>query len=236
MNPDIRTVQETDSTNSDLAVLAGKGIPEGTWFRAVRQRGGRGRLGRTWESAEGNLHCSTLVRLRPGDPPPASLALAAAVAVHAVIAPLVSAPARIKWPNDIMVGGAKLSGMLLERTGDAVVVGIGINVTGHPTGLDRPVTSLWAQGAVDADAAGLVIDLARIFGHWRDVWRAQGLGPVRSHWLANAHSPGAPLRVALPGGEALDGSFSTLDQDGALILRLADGTTRAIHAGDVFPL
>lgn len=191
-------------------------------------------MGRVWESPQGNLHCSTLVRLRDGDPPAPTLALVAAVAVHAVVAPLCTGPARIKWPNDIMVGDAKLSGMLLERAGDAVVIGVGINVTSAPSGLDRPVTSLWAQGGVDADAAGLVARLAEIFAHWLGVWRAQGLAPVRAHWLANAHPAGTPLRVTLPDGGTVEGSFSSLDEMGALILRLANGQTHAIHAGDVF--
>jgi BirA family biotin operon repressor/biotin-[acetyl-CoA-carboxylase] ligase len=191
-------------------------------------------MGRAWESPEGNLHCSTLVRLRPGDPPAHTLALVAAVAVHALVAPLCAGQARIKWPNDIMVGEAKLSGMLLERAGDAVVIGIGINVTGAPSGLDRPVTSLWAQGAVDAEAGALCARLAEIFAHWLSIWRAQGVDPVRAHWVANAHAEGTPLRVALPDGQVVEGGFGGLDSTGALILRLANGARRAIHAGDVF--
>ncbi|MDF0543519.1 biotin--[acetyl-CoA-carboxylase] ligase [Sphingobium sp. H39-3-25] len=230
----MRTVAETGSTNADLIALVGEGVAEGSWLRALRQTGGRGRMGRAWESPDGNLHCSTLVRVRPGDPIAPTLALVAAVAVHAVVAPLCAGQARIKWPNDIMVGDAKLSGMLLERTGDAVVIGIGVNVTGAPSGLDRPVTSLWAQGGVDADAGALLTRLSEIFAHWLGIWRAQGIAPVRAHWLANAHPAGTPLRVTLPDASIVEGAFVTLDEMGALILRLANGDTRAIHAGDVF--
>src|SRR3546814_16078595 len=109
-------------------------------------------MGRHWESPEGNLYCSTVIRLRDGDPLPFTLALVAANAVHALVAPLCAGQARIKWPNDVLVDGAKIAGILLERAGDAVVAGIGINVTGHPVGLDRPATSLFAQGDPDADA------------------------------------------------------------------------------------
>jgi BirA family biotin operon repressor/biotin-[acetyl-CoA-carboxylase] ligase len=228
----IRFVAETGSTNADMLALATQGVAEGTWLRASRQTGGRGRMGRTWESPEGNLFCSTLVRVRPGDPPPHTLALVAANAVHALIAPLCAGQARIKWPNDILVDGAKVAGILLERTGDAIVIGIGVNVTGHPTGLDRPVTSLAAQGAA-VEAGALLERLAQIFGHWLAIWRAQGLEPVRTHWLLNAHPAGTPVRVIPPDGGAIEGMFDTLDRDGMLILRLANGDSRAIHAGDV---
>ena len=190
-------------------------------------------MGRTWESPAGNLYCSTLVRLRAGDPPAHLLALVAANAVHALVAPLCEGQARIKWPNDVLVDGAKIAGILLERAGDAIVVGIGINVVAHPVGLDRPVTSLAAQGAEDAEAGPLLERLAELFEHWLAIWRAQGLEPVRAHWLLNAHPSGTAMRVVQPDGETVEGSFDTLDQQGMLILRLANGDTRAIHAGDI---
>ena len=190
-------------------------------------------MGRHWESPEGNLYCSTVIRLRDGDPPPHTLALVAANAVHALLAPLCAGEVRIKWPNDVLADGAKIAGILLERTGDAVVAGIGINVTGHPVGLDRPVTSLLAQGMPDGDAAALQVRLAELFAHWLAIWRVQGLDPVRAHWLANAHPAGTPMRVVPPDGAPVEGSFDTLDRDGMLILRLANGESRAIHAGDI---
>ena len=216
-----------------MLALAEQGVADGTWLRAGRQVGGRGRMGRSWESPSGNLYCSTLVRLRAGDPPAHLLALVAANAVHALVAPLCDGQARIKWPNDILVDGAKIAGILLERAGDAIVVGIGVNVVGHPTGLDRPVTSLAAQGADIAEAGALLDRLAQLFGHWLAIWRAQGLEPVRAHWLLNAHPTGTAMRVVQPDGETIEGSFDTLDQQGMLILRLANGDTRAIHAGDI---
>ena len=216
-----------------MLALAEQGVADGTWLRAGRQVGGRGRMGRSWESPSGNLYCSTLVRLRAGDPPAHLLALVAANAVHALVAPLCDGQARIKWPNDVLVDGAKIAGILLERAGDAIVVGIGVNVVGHPTGLDRPVTSLAAQGADIAEAGALLDRLAQLFGHWLAIWRAQGLEPVRAHWLLNAHPTGTAMRVVQPDGGTIEGSFDTLDQQGMLILRLANGDTRAIHAGDI---
>ncbi|HEX7741154.1 MAG TPA: biotin--[acetyl-CoA-carboxylase] ligase, partial [Sphingobium sp.] len=206
-----------------MLALAGQGVAEGSWLRAGRQTGGRGRMGRSWESPGGNLYCSTLVRIRAEDPPAHSLALVAANAVHALLAPLCSGQARIKWPNDILVDGAKIAGILLERSGDAIVIGVGVNVTGHPTGLDRPVTSLAAQGAQDADAGVLVERLAELFAHWLGLWRAQGLEPVQAHWLVNAHPAGTAMRVVQPDGDVVEGRFDTLDRQGMLILRLANG-------------
>lgn len=216
-----------------MLALAEQGGADGSWLRAGRQIGGKGRMGRVWESPDGNLYCSTLVRLRPEDPLPHTLALVAANAVHALVAPLCTGQARIKWPNDILVDGAKIAGILLERAGDAIVVGIGINVAGHPVGLDRPVTSLTAQGPGDAKAEALYERLAQLFAHWLSIWRAQGLDPVRAHWLLNAHPTGTPMRVVLPDGGEVEGSFDTLDRQGMLILRLANGQSRAIHAGDI---
>lgn len=216
-----------------MLALAEQGAAEGSWLRAGRQTGGRGRMGRSWDSPDGNLYCSTLVRVAANDPAPHTLALVAANAVHALIAPLCAGDARIKWPNDILVDGAKIAGILLERVGDAIVIGIGVNVTAHPTGLDRPVTSLMAERATDATADALLDRLASLFAHWLGIWRAQGLEPVRAHWLLNAHGAGTSMRVALPDGEVVHGTFDTLDRHGMLILRLANGQSRAIHAGDV---
>lgn len=216
-----------------MLALAEQGGADGSWLRAARQTGGKGRMGRAWESPDGNLYCSTLVRLQPTDPLPHTLALVAADAVHALVAPLCAGQSRIKWPNDILVDGAKIAGILLERAGDAIVVGIGINVAGHPVGLDRPVTSLTAQGASDATAEALYERLAELFAHWLSIWRAQGLDPIRTHWLLNAHPTGTPMRVIQPDGGQLEGTFDTLDRQGMLILRLANGDSRAIHAGDI---
>ncbi|MDB5707352.1 MAG: biotin--protein ligase [Sphingomonas bacterium] len=231
----IRTVAETGSTNADMLMLAGSGAGEGLWLRAERQTGGRGRQGRAWASPEGNLYASTLVRLRPHDPQAATLALVAAVALEEVVsAYLPRADAvRIKWPNDLLLDGAKLSGILLERADDAVVIGIGVNLAHHPTDLERPATSLAAHGAAP-DPADFLETLADAFARWLGIWRAEGLGPVRARWLDRAHAPGTALTARLPDGSAIDGLFSGLDNEGALILRLADGTTRVIHAADVF--
>jgi len=253
---EIRTVAETGSTNADMAALARGGLGEGVWLRAERQSSGRGRLGRAWNSPAGNFAGSTLVRVRAGDPAPATLALVVGVAVHEAVAAYSPSPfrrfaspperdseepamgegeLRLKWPNDLLLGPAKLAGILLERVDDAVVIGVGVNLAHHPDLAERPTTNLGAHGA-DVGPAIFAETLADTFDRWLARWRGEGLAPVRAAWLAAAHPVGTALTARLPDGAALDGLFAGLDGDGALLLRLAGGETRVIHAGDVFLL
>ena len=232
----IRTIAETGSTNDDLLALAGEGAAEGTWLRAEHQTKGRGRLGREWVEIPGNLFCSTIVRLRAQDPAAHTLALVAGIAAHEAIemhATTDRAALCIKWPNDVLWNGAKLCGVLLERSSDAVVVGFGINVTAHPEIADRTLASLRAMGS-NSDAAAVLETLAARFAHWLAVWRVEGLRSITVAWNQRALPPGTEMRVSIPDGTEVAGQFVELADDGALILRLANGATRAIHAGDVF--
>ena len=215
-----------------MAALARDGAPEGSWLRAERQTGGRGRQGRGWHSPVGNLYASTLVRLRAGDPPAPSLALVAAVALHEVVHAFApDGGCAIKWPNDLLVDGAKLAGILLERVDEAVVIGFGVNLAEHPKDLERPVTSLAAVlGSAPAPQAFLET-LAESFARWLARWRTEGVSPIRNRWLLAAH----PVGTALSTSEG-EGLFDGLTEAGSLRLRLADGSARVIHAGDVFLL
>jgi len=217
-----------------MIALAASGAEEGLWLRAERQTAGRGRQGRAWDSPPGNLYASTIVRLRRGDPPPATLAMVAAVALDEVVRTVLpGGDLTIKWPNDLLLGGAKLSGILLERAGDAVVIGIGVNLAHHPEGLPRPVTSLAAHDA-PVDPEPFLEMLADGFARWMERWRGEGIDPVRRRWIERAHPKGTALTANLPDGGAVEGLFDSLDSDGALVLRLADGSARVIHAADVF--
>ncbi|PAX09766.1 biotin--[acetyl-CoA-carboxylase] ligase [Sphingomonas lenta] len=229
----IRTVPETGSTNADMAALARTGLGEGVWLRAERQTAGRGRQGRSWVSPSGNFYASTLIRLRPPDPPPATLGLLTAVALdEGIRVYLRDGDLRLKWPNDLLLDGAKLSGVLLERVDDAVVVGVGVNLAHHPNLPDRPTTSLAKHGLAVAPAH-FAETLAEAFARWLGTWRGQGVSPIRTRWLERAHAEGAVLTARLPDGSVLPGLFAGLDADGALRLRLADGSTRVIHAADI---
>lgn len=215
--------------------MARAGAAEGTWLRADTQSGGRGRQGRIWTSPPGNFYGSTLIRPRPGDPAPATLGFVTAVALDQVIsARLGDAALLIKWPNDLLVNGAKLSGILLERVDEAIIVGLGVNLAHHPEGLDRPTISLAVCGVAVPAPADFLVDLAAAFAHWVARWRSEGFGVIRQRWLGRAHPIGTALAVSLPDGSRLEGLFEGIDSDGALNLRLASGALHVMHAGDVF--
>ncbi|MDE2595298.1 MAG: biotin--[acetyl-CoA-carboxylase] ligase [Sphingomonadales bacterium] len=232
----IETVTSTGSTNADLAarLARGEAVPDGTWLVADRQLAGKGRQGRDWIDGQGNFTGSTVVNLRGGDPPAPTLSLVAGLAVHEAVATRLPPPHRalLKWPNDLMLGAAKLAGILLERVGDAVIVGIGVNLAQAPDLADRATVALSAfTPAPDRDA--FAADLARLFALELERWRLYGLAPVIARWQAAGHPPGTPLLVGEPGEVPLSGTFAGLTAEGTLQLRLADGTCRAIHAGDV---
>ena len=232
----IHYVRETGSTNADLLdrLSTGERLPEGYWLVADRQHAGRGRQGRSWLDGPGNFMGSTLVTLSPRDPLPASLSFVAALAVYEAIVARFAEPAllRLKWPNDIQLGGEKFSGILLEREGVHAIVGIGVNLAAAPAVAGRVTRSLAQHGpAPDRDAFAEV--LARSFAQELVRWREFGAAPILTRWLAAAHPCGSPLSVHDAGGEPVSGTFAGLEPDGALRLRLADGSTRVIHAGDV---
>ncbi len=217
-------------------VRAREGAPEGLWLRADTQDGGRGRLGRQWESASRNVYASTIVRLHPGNPDASSLAFVAGLAAFdaiQIIAPDIAI--QLKWPNDVMTaGGAKICGILLERTCDAVVAGFGINLCDHPKGLDRPVSDLRTLGCNPPPAQAVVEILADCFAQLLLRWRTVELASILRAWDSVAHPHGKALSVKIPDGAIIEGLYAGLGDDGALRLRLADGDIRAIHAADIF--
>lgn len=203
---------------------------EGDWLVALEQEAGRGRQGRTWVSAPGNFYGSTLVRLNPGDPPAPTLSLAAGLAlIEAIDAAVPSQALMLKWPNDILLLGKKLAGILLERSGDRVAVGIGVNLGTAPHLADRPSASLGGQTTPEAFAPLI----AGSFGRLLDLWRQSKPGLLSHAWLARAHPIGTRLKVHCSAEEVVGGRFDGLDTDGALRLRLDDGTLRIIRAGDI---
>lgn len=232
----IQFIPECGSTNDELAarLRAGERVLEGEWLVADRQTGGKGRQGRSWADAEGNFMGSTVIHPGVGDPPAASLALVAGLAVYEAVLPnLAEQPQlQLKWPNDLLLTGAKLAGILLERAGDAVIVGIGVNLASAPDVEGRATTALAPHGPAperDFFAAQLAFHLDREIERWRGF----GLEPLVARWLAAAHPKGTRLDVHGPGERPVSGTFAGLTSEGALRLRLADGSERVIHAGDV---
>jgi BirA family transcriptional regulator, biotin operon repressor / biotin---[acetyl-CoA-carboxylase] ligase len=220
------------STSDWIRANAGQ-FGDGQWVRADRQTAGRGRMGRQWQMPEGNLAMSGLIRPQPGEGNPAELGFVAALALHDVICAHVdSARLELKWPNDLNLDGAKLSGILLEREGDVLVLGVGVNVAAAPKLPDRATISL-ADVGVFVAAADVAEALARAFAARRAEWRAGGLAPIREAWLARAHPIGTPLWVSSGEGR-IAGAFAGLGAEGALLLDGADGARHVIHAGDVW--
>jgi BirA family biotin operon repressor/biotin-[acetyl-CoA-carboxylase] ligase len=205
---------------------------EGDWLVALRQEGGRGRHGRKWESIEGNFHGSTLVELRPTDPPAPSLALAAGLAlIEAAEIAAPGAPLSLKWPNDLMLGDAKLAGILLERSGDRVVVGLGVNLAGAPTVPGRKTASL--NGLVTIAPQAFAPLLASKFSQLLTTWRSAEPARFAQAWLTRAHPIGTLLDVHSGPGERISGTFAGIEPDGAMRLRLGDGQIQIVRAGDV---
>lgn len=232
----ITFVEQTGSTNADLLARIGAGehLREGEWLVARRQSAGRGRQGRKWFDGAGNFMGSTVVCPGPGDPPQATLALVSGLAVYEALLPLCPDPAQLvlKWPNDVLVGTAKLAGILLESTTGRVVIGCGVNLRQAPQLSDRKTIAL-AEFARPPELEDFAETLARSFDAELERWRHHGLDLLLRRWQAAAHPLGAKLSVHDGEGATVEGSFAGLDRDGRLLLRLADGKTHAIHAGDV---
>ncbi len=223
----IRIVERTGSTNADL--LADDAAAEGEWLVALTQEAGKGRQGRQWQSLDGNFFGSTLVQLRAGDPAAPSLALAAGLALLEAVE--AAAPGRalmLKWPNDVMLDGAKLAGILLERSGDRVVAGFGVNLAKAPAIEGRVTAHLGGTIAPQAFAPLLAASFARLLA----AWRSTSPEALTKAWLARAHPIGTVLAVHTGPGDTVCGTFAGIEPDGALRLEIA-GETRVIRAGDV---
>ena len=236
------SVERIGSTSEEAKRLAAEGAPEGTLVWAREQTAGHGRRGRAWVSPPGNLYFSLILRPDCAPATAAQLGFAAALAVGEAALRWLPEGARLdyKWPNDVLLDGRKLAGILLESQLaadgrlDWVVLGIGVNLASHPSATEYPATSFTAAGASGATAADMLKALSERLAVWYACWNGgEGFAALREAWLARAHGLGAPIRVRLE-HEELAGSFAGLDVDGALLLDAAQGRRRVL-AGDVFP-
>jgi BirA family biotin operon repressor/biotin-[acetyl-CoA-carboxylase] ligase len=225
------------STNDRAVVLAADGADDLTTVVAKRQTAGRGRQGRSWQSPEGNLYVSIVNRVERPLQELVQLSLVSAIAVGRALTPLLSGDRALtyKWPNDILVDGAKISGILSEtyrsQKRQGVVVGIGINVAVFPRDTSYPATSL-ARLGVEVGVEPVLSSLLAEFAAARDRWLAGGFGGIREEWLARAHGRGGPVRVGL-GHETVEGVFLDLDAHGGIRVRIADGRLRTVAAGEL---
>jgi BirA family biotin operon repressor/biotin-[acetyl-CoA-carboxylase] ligase len=227
------------STNAEAFARAGEGAPSGLWVVARRQTAGRGRRGRLWTSEPGNLYSSLLLRDPIEEARLGELPLVVALAVHDAVAaalpPFTRGDLAIKWPNDVLYGGAKLCGILIEAASQAggrvVVAGIGINCAHHPADTLYRATDLREAG-YPTDPEAMFALLAAAMARRLAEWRTRDFSGLREAWLARARGIGEAITVRLPAREVA-GIFTGLDEDGRLLLR-HDGGLEAISAGDVF--
>ena len=230
---------EIDSTNEEAKRLASSGAPAPVWIRADAQTAGRGRRGRNWETARGNLAATLL--LRPNRPAAecAQLSFVAAVAASDAIARFAAnARVEVKWPNDILADGRKVAGILLESASSGrdpfwLAIGIGINLSHYPEGVEFPAISVAALGEPAPAPRDALLELASAFAKWYDIWADKGFSPIREAWLARAARLGQRIHARLQERE-LSGVFEGIDETGALLLREGQGQVRAIAAGEVF--
>lgn len=232
-----------DSTNAE-AVRRAPSLTGPAWFMAAEQTGGRGRRGRPWSSPRGNLYATLL--LQPQEPADqvALRSFAAALALRDACVAFTGLPEAftLKWPNDVLLNGGKLAGILLESAGGGsrvshLAIGIGVNLISAPSvdqvepGATLPVTLL-AETGLRISPEGFLTKLAICYDHWENLFRADGFGPLRSAWLSHAARIGEPLR-ARTGTAVYDGVFETIDSAGALVLATAKGR-QTIPAADIY--
>lgn len=235
----ITEVASIDSTNTALRERAVAGEPQGLVLRADHQTAARGRRGRSWDAPEGNLYVSFLLRPDCLPAEAATVGFVSAVALGRVLRDLTPAEVLHKWPNDLLVGGAKMSGTLLEAGSkpdgrlDWLVLGIGVNLRSHPEIEGYPTTDLVASGGPTITPQDFLKRFLAVFGPFYDAWEQGGFQAIRADWLAFAAGVGQRV-VARLEREEVAGSFTDLDPDGALVMQLDSGQQRRIAAADIF--
>ena len=239
----ILLLDRTDSTNAEARRRADAGETGPLWIVARRQTDGRGRRGRSWESQDGNLFATLMQLTRKSPAEAAQVTFVAALAIADLLDAWAPASlVTIKWPNDVMLAGQKASGVLVESGvhesgGLWLAVGIGINLVSAPEGTERPATALAHHLRGDAASPPSIevaaAKLAEAFNVWMTRWETLGFQPILDAWRARTAGLDGPA-VARLGRETIEGRAEGVAADGALKLRLADGSLRLISAGDVF--
>lgn len=239
-HPPIEAYDELDSTNAEARRRAEAGEGGPVWITALTQTAGRGRRGRSWQTASGNLAATLLLTTNKPAGEAAQISFVAALAA-ADLAETCLGPgaAQLKWPNDVLVHGRKAVGILVESGVGTdgllwLAVGIGINLAHAPQDVERPATSFAEHMTVPPPAPLDALEvLATRFEHWRACWTREGFAPIARAWTVKAHGLGEACEARLP-NQTIRGVALGLDSDGALRLKLDDGAILRITAGDVF--
>lgn len=219
------------STQDEVRALYTTGERGPLFFRADIQTKGRGRLGRAWDSESGNLFATLLYPTTAPANRAVFYGFAAAVAIAQTVAEFdPSQPITLKWPNDVLVGGAKISGILVEREAEALLIGVGLNLVSHPDGTPYPATDLASvsRAKLLLEPNGVLRLLAEKLIAKFTTLETKGFEPLRAEWMAMAHGIG---KMIIVGGQS--GVFTEMASDGSLCLRREDGTLTSIHTGDV---
>jgi BirA family biotin operon repressor/biotin-[acetyl-CoA-carboxylase] ligase len=229
-------LDEIDSTNLEARRRAEAGERGPLWITAARQTAGRGRRGRRWEGGEGNLAATYLGSTSRSAAEAASISFVAALAAYDLVAQFARPAAlAIKWPNDLLLEGRKVCGILVESGAIAqgglwLAVGVGVNLAVAP---DEAIALATVINTPPPAPDTALQHLSRAFDLWLARWDGEGFGPIRTAWIARAHGLGQPC-VARLAHETFEGVAEDLEADGALRLRLTDGSARRVTAGDVF--
>ena len=238
--PQIEVHDALDSTNAEARRRAESGEAGPLWIMALTQTAGRGRRGRAWETAHGNLAATLLFTTVLPPAEAAQVSFVAALAAADLADHYVGVgTAALKWPNDLMIDGRKAAGILVESgtRGDGALwlaVGMGVNHAHAPINLERPAIAFSDRLATPPpqplEALGV---LAESFEKWRNLWSESGFAPIARAWSARAYGLGQACEARLP-NQTHRGIAEGLEDDGALRLRLADGAVLRITAGDVY--
>jgi len=236
-------LQTTTSTNADAFRLAEAGAVEGTVVLADAQSGGKGRRGRAWASPAGvNLYCSVILRpaIMPHEAP--QLTFLSAVAAARAIELTTNLVPEIKWPNDLLISGMKVAGLLNEMSAETdginfVVLGIGVNLNmteeQFPVDLRYPATSLFLESGLRVDRSRFAVTMLHELDRLYEEFLEHGFGRVREEWQCRCNARGRQVIVTDSGTEFSEGMFSGIDTDGAMLLRSDDNLVHRITCGDV---
>ncbi len=234
--------RETGSTNEEAFKLAEKGAAEGTVVISDGQRLGKGRLGRRWESPTGvNLYCSVILRPPVLPTRAAQLTFLSSVAVARAIEATTTLHPFIKWPNDVLLNGGKVAGLLNEMSAETekvnfIVLGIGVNINmdreQFPGDLRHPATSLFLEEGKPVSRLEFTRALLEALDDLYDIYLDSGYGPVREEWLTRCDFLGRKVRITFQENNIL-GTATGIDEEGALLVKLPDGGVERVLAGDV---
>lgn len=230
--------QTIDSTSLEARRRADSGAKGPIWIIAIEQTAGYGRRGSAWEQAAGDVAATFLFEPRAPAERVGQLSFVAALAVGDAVRRFApGAPLALKWPNDVLVAGGKLAGILLEFVdapkGPVILLGVGVNIVSKPAQADYPTARLidWLEGAQSPAPQEFVRAVDETLHYWRGEWERRGFAPIREAWIEQAAQRGEKIRVRLP-NETLEGVFADLDSSGALVLD-CDGGERLVAAGTI---